>query len=85
VTLPQRHCAGYFGRHGGQGPRDKLVSDFDPSHRSANSAETGNSSLVIDHPELANSERNDLGSISGYHGSANSAEAENYSLVINEL
>ena len=72
-------------RPDGQGPRDKLAIDVEPSHRSANSAETGNSSLVIDHPELANSERNDLGSISGYHGSANSAEAENYSLVINEL
>jgi hypothetical protein len=64
---------------------DKLVADVELRYRSVNSAETDNSSLVIDHPELANSERNDLGSISGYHGSANSAEAENYSLVINEL
>lgn len=33
-----------------------------------NSAETDNSSLVIDEPELANSDRNDLGSVSGHHG-----------------
>ena len=47
---------------------DKLVADVELRYRSVNSAETDNSSLVIDHPELANSERNDLGSISGYHG-----------------
>jgi hypothetical protein len=46
---------------------DKLVADVELRYRSVNSAETDNSSLVIDHPELANSERNDLGSISGYH------------------
>ena len=47
---------------------DKLVADVELRYRSVNSAETDNSSLVIDDPELANSERNDLGSISGYHG-----------------
>ena len=46
---------------------DKLVADVELRYRSVNSAETDNSSLVIDDPELANSERNDLGSISGYH------------------
>mgnify|MGYP006181374915 CR=1 FL=1 len=52
---------------------DKLVADVELRYRSVNSAETDNSSLVIDHPELANSERNDLGSISGYHTLTNAA------------
>jgi len=34
-------------RPDGQGPRDRLVSDCEPSHRSANSAETADHSLVI--------------------------------------
>ena len=44
---------------------DRLVGDFEPSHRSANSAETGSYSLVIDESELANSRRNGVDAVSG--------------------
>jgi hypothetical protein len=44
---------------------DKLVADLESRDRSANSAETDSCSLVIGVFELANSTRNDLGSIYG--------------------
>jgi hypothetical protein len=43
----------------------KLVADLGASHRSVNSAEANNCSLVIDESELANSTQNRLGPISG--------------------
>ena len=52
-------------RPDGLAPRDKLVGDTEPSHRSGNSAQTVNDSLVIDQSELANSRQNVLGSITG--------------------
>ena len=53
-------------RPDGQGPRDRLVSDCEPSHRSANSAETADHSLVIDDFELVNSTQDRLGPINGH-------------------
>jgi hypothetical protein len=44
---------------------DKLVADVESRHRSANSAETANCSLVIDESELANSMQGVLGAICG--------------------
>lgn len=46
-------------------PRDELVADFEPSHRSVCPADTATNSLVIDESELANSMSNGLGAISG--------------------
>jgi len=45
-----------------------VVADFEPSHRSANSAKTDNDSLVIVELELANSMQNRLGRVSGQDG-----------------
>ncbi|MFT6082488.1 MAG: hypothetical protein ACJAQZ_004568 [Planctomycetota bacterium] len=50
-----------------QGPRDKLVANFDPIHRSESSAETNDQSLVIGAFRMANSTQNGLGCISGHH------------------
>ncbi len=44
---------------------DRLVSDFESRHRSVDSAETANYSLVIDVFRMANSTQNGLGRISG--------------------
>ena len=40
---------------------NKLVTDIEPNHRPAYSADTATNSLVIDEPELANSPSNRLG------------------------
>ena len=47
---------------------DRLVADFEPSHRSANSAETADSSLVIEEFEATNSRQIRLGRVCGYCG-----------------
>ena len=44
---------------------DRMVADYEPGHRSVNSAEVSNRSLVIDDFELTNSTRNTLGAILG--------------------
>jgi hypothetical protein len=44
---------------------ERLVSDFESRHRSVDSAETDNYSLVIDVFRMANSTQNGLGRISG--------------------
>ncbi len=43
-------CAATAARPDGLAPRDKLAAEFDPSHRSAYSAETDDQSLVIGEP-----------------------------------
>ena len=53
-------------RPDGLGPRDKLIAEFEPSHRSVNSAQTSNRSLVISEFEATNSVSNGLGAISGH-------------------
>ena len=68
--MHQRHSAGCFAatavRPDGQGPRDKLVAEFEPSHRSVYSAETDDRSLVIGELEATNSRSNRLGRVCGH-------------------
>ena len=52
-------------RPDGLAPRDRLIADFGPSHRSVNSAGTNDHSLVIYESELANSRQDVLGAIYG--------------------
>ena len=52
-------------RPDGLGPRDKLVADFDPRHRSADWAEHVIGSLVIGEFEATNSRPNGLGAVYG--------------------
>jgi hypothetical protein len=52
-------------RPDGLTPRDRLVADFEPSHRSVNSAAVANYSLVIDGFGMANSTQNRLGAVFG--------------------
>ena len=47
---------------------DRLVADFEPSHRSVYPAETSHHPLVIGESELANSSPNVLGPIFGHCG-----------------
>ena len=51
-------------------PRNRLVAEFDPSDRSANSAETASNSLVIGEPEATNSRPKGLGRLFGYCATA---------------
>ncbi|MFT7536429.1 MAG: hypothetical protein ACI85K_002383 [Hyphomicrobiaceae bacterium] len=56
--LPARGLRACFLAH-------KLIADFEPSHRSARSAQAADYSLVIDESELTNSRQNGIGSIFG--------------------